>query len=116
MANGWPKPQDFEEFSARNALQLLDEVPGDVPWYLWINFPGPHDPFDPPEEIYRRYEAVDLFPPVNPDPSSDPEEVFHQRRSYAACSTPSDPDPAPEHARLADSFRKSLNFAFDPFF
>lgn len=85
----WPTPLPREahtdEFTTRNALRLLDELPGDAPWYLWVNFPGPHDPFDPPEEIYRRYAAVDFPPPVNPDPSADPDEVLHQRRSYAAC-------------------------------
>lgn len=85
----WPTPLPREahtdEFTTRNAIRLLEELPSHEPWYLWVNFPGPHDPFDPPEAIRRRYDNVDLPAPVNPDSDANPEEVQHQRRSYAAC-------------------------------
>ena len=30
------------------ALEELDCMPQDRPWLLWVNFPGPHEPFDVP--------------------------------------------------------------------
>jgi len=85
----WPTPLPREshtdQFTAANALKLLDEMQADKPWYLWVNFPGPHDPFDPPAEFHERYDAVDFQPPVNPNPEADPDELMLQRRSYAAC-------------------------------
>lgn len=85
----WPTPLPREahtdEFTTRNALHLLEELPRDQPWYLWVNFPGPHDPFDAPTEFRRRYDDVSFTPPVHPDPAADPEEILHQQRSYAAC-------------------------------
>ena len=85
----WPSPLGAEHhtdaFTADNALRLLDELPADQPWYLWVNFPGPHDPFDPPAEYRARYEGVDFPPPFLPSDDADPEQLQHQRRSYAAC-------------------------------
>ncbi len=85
----WPSPlptaDHTDEFTAANALRLLDELSTDQPWYLWVNFPGPHDPFDAPPEYRRRYDDVDLPMPVRPDPEANADEVMHQRRGYTAC-------------------------------
>jgi arylsulfatase len=85
----WPSPLPREshtdEFAAHNAIRLLEELPADEPWYLWVNIPGPHDPFDPPAEFHKRYADVDFAPPINPNPEADPVELNQQRRSYAAC-------------------------------
>jgi len=51
---------------ADNALTLLDRAPTDQPWLLWVNFPGPHDPYDPPLEAAELYANADFPPPVNP--------------------------------------------------
>jgi len=85
----WPSPLPTEdhtdEFTAANALRLLDELPSDQPWYLWVNFPGPHDPFDAPAEFRQRYDDTEFDLPVNPDPNVHADLLQHQRRSYAAC-------------------------------
>ncbi len=87
----WPSPLPrrlySDDFCGRSALKLLDELPQEGPWFLWVNFPGPHDPEDPPRELQARYDGVDFPMPVNPPSSyrNDP-AVNHQqvRRNYAA--------------------------------
>ena len=85
----WASPLGTEHhtdtFTANNAARLLDELPTDQPWYLWVNFPGPHDPFDPPAEYLARYDDVDFDLPIEPNPEANPDQLVQQRRSYAAC-------------------------------
>jgi len=50
---------------------------------MWVNFPGPHDPFDPPAELQRLYDGVEFPMPsgaFNPDL-----DHVQLRRNYAAC-------------------------------
>ena len=81
----WPTPLDREHFTddfcGRNAITLLQRAPGDRPWCLWVNFPGPHGPQDAPESLFERYGGID-FPPV----FAGEEGLDHAnlRRLYAA--------------------------------
>lgn len=85
-----PLPADAytDDFCGANALKLLDRAPADKPWCLWVNFPGPHDPYDPPKEFADSYEGVVFPPAVNPtkDPPSY-RDVPKDRQHYAACCT-----------------------------
>lgn len=39
-------PELYEDdFTAINAVTLLQRKPPGVPWFLHVSFPGPHDPF-----------------------------------------------------------------------
>jgi|EP01046_Picozoa_sp_COSAG06_P020324 arylsulfatase A-like enzyme len=39
-------PELYEDdFTAVNAIKLLQRAPEDKPWFLHVSFPGPHDPF-----------------------------------------------------------------------
>ena len=39
-------PELYEDdFTAVNAIKLLQRAPKDQPWFLHVSFPGPHDPF-----------------------------------------------------------------------
>lgn len=91
----WPSPLERrdhpDDFCGRRALELLDRSPLDEPWMLWVNWPGPHDPFDPPRELQQRYDGVTFPEPVagrsdlvKKDGARVP--VDHQliRRNYAA--------------------------------
>ena len=35
------------------ALEELDRMPKDQPWFLWVSFVGPHEPFDVPASWSR---------------------------------------------------------------
>ncbi len=83
-----PLPTDAytDDFAGQNALKLIDRAPADRPWCLWVNFPGPHNPFDPPAEAFAPYADVDFPPPINPAGNSlSDEDVARERRLYAAC-------------------------------
>ena len=47
------------------ALEELARLPPDRPWLLWVNFPGPHEPFDVPQSWRGRF-------PQGPIPEPEP--------------------------------------------
>lgn len=86
----WPSPLPREhytdDFCGRMAMKLLDRTPREGPWCLWVNFPGPHDPFDPPRELQQRYDGVEFPMPIAARDTYAGKPVDHQqsRRNYAA--------------------------------
>ena len=55
------------------ALEELVQLPEDRPWLLWVNFPGPHEPFDVPQSWRGRFPQGPI-----PEPEarpSDPAEL-----------------------------------------
>ena len=46
------------------------EANGREPFAAWVSFPGPHDPYDPPEEMARLYYDAPI-----PEPIGSPEEL-----------------------------------------
>ncbi|MCG3178834.1 MAG: Arylsulfatase [Phycisphaerae bacterium] len=84
--SAWPTPltrrQYTDDFTGRAALELLDRLPVGQPWHLQVNFPGPHEPFDPPADLMARYDGVEFPPPVAP--SDAPVDHQQIRRNYAA--------------------------------
>jgi arylsulfatase A-like enzyme len=90
----WPTPlPDWaytDNVCGQRALDLLDRQPQEGPWCLWVNWPGPHDPFDPPAGVLAGYDGVAFPEPVNGTTAVDgDDDVRHQeiRRAYAACCT-----------------------------
>ncbi len=81
-----PRPFYTDDFCGRMALELLDRTPREGPWMLWVNFPGPHDPFDPPRELQARYDGIQFPEPVAGTDSFSGKPLDHQqlRRNYAA--------------------------------
>lgn len=67
-------PREFyeDDFTAANAVTLLERAPADRPFFLWVNFPGPHSPFAVPEAMHASVEdraypdAVDAGPGARP--------------------------------------------------
>jgi arylsulfatase A-like enzyme len=82
-AHALPRMLYTDDFCGADALALLEALPRDRPWCLWVNFPGPHEPFDPPAELLARYDGIRFPDPVAPDPA---DATDHQavRRAYAA--------------------------------
>jgi arylsulfatase A-like enzyme len=58
-----PSPLDEEHYLdnwiARNGLSLLDSTTKDEPWFLVVNFAGPHPPLDIPKRLEARYRGPD---------------------------------------------------------
>jgi arylsulfatase len=60
-----PDEKYCDNWIARNGLELIRSVPTGKPWFLQINFNGPHDPFDPTDTMVSKWEQA-KFPPAVP--------------------------------------------------
>lgn len=66
-----------------NALHTLDEMRKEQkPWFLQVNFPGPHNPWDVTVSMKERWNDVDF--PIPQDYDGSPDELLEVRRNYAA--------------------------------
>jgi len=72
-----------DEWIGRRAMDVLQELPEDRPWFMQVNFGGPHPPFDVTREMHGWYRDPDVS---FPDPTGVDADVSHQdvRRNYAA--------------------------------
>ena len=72
-----------DNWIAANGLKLLDGVTDDAPWFLQVNFNGPHEPMDVTASMQARWPDPDLPPPVA---SSQYDATAHLaiRANYAA--------------------------------
>ncbi|MBD3176493.1 MAG: sulfatase-like hydrolase/transferase [Armatimonadia bacterium] len=72
-----------DNFIGRHAVRLLREAPRNRPWYLTVNFTGPHNPWDVTESMWNRWRGVDFSQPVA-STKLTPEHHVGIRRNYAA--------------------------------
>lgn len=83
----FPTPLSDEAYGdnwiARNGLALLDAAPQDRPWFLQVNFNGPHDPWDITATMEKRWRGV-KFPQPNRCLTLTPEIHGLVRQNYAA--------------------------------
>jgi arylsulfatase len=83
----FPTPLSDEHYGdnwiARNGIQLLDRAPKDKPWFLQVNFNGPHDPWDITARMEKRWRGV-KFPPPNRATEFTAEQHHLIRQNYAA--------------------------------
>lgn len=59
----WPKHLHIDAFVGDQAAQWLERN-GRQPFALWVSFPGPHDPYDPPQEMAGMYYDAPIPEPV----------------------------------------------------
>jgi choline-sulfatase len=88
-----PTPLDEEHYLdnwiARNGLSLLDASPPGEPWFLVVNFAGPHSPLDIPKSLESRYRGPDRVIDDFPQPHGyqgefDAAQHVRVRQNYAA--------------------------------
>ena len=66
-----------------NALAMLRKMEKkEQPWFLMVNFSGPHDPWDVTEDMKERWKDVQF--PIPADYDGDREELNGVRQNYAA--------------------------------
>ncbi len=60
-----PRPRKFhiDAFVGDQAAKWLERN-GKEPFAIWVSFPGPHDPYDPPEEMADLYYDAPIPEPV----------------------------------------------------
>ena len=68
--NACPKEAYHTCWVADNSIKWLDTLDKDEDWFLWVSFPDPHHPFDPPVSEKDRIDWRDLDLPVA-HPGSD---------------------------------------------
>lgn len=86
----WYREEDrFAPRTARLAVEWLEENYLHDPFFLWVDFFDPHEPWDPPEYMVRKYDPEYAGPPMidpNYGPSSDftDAELRNLRAHYVA--------------------------------
>lgn len=52
----WPFADSLhiDHYVGTQASRLIERI-GESPWFLWVSFNGPHNPWDPPERYSRMY-------------------------------------------------------------
>jgi arylsulfatase A-like enzyme len=70
----WPFPPEchIDHYVGSQAVQVIEsgELDDKSPWFLWVSFNGPHNPWDPPVEFSKPYLEMDL-----PSPRTYPGEL-----------------------------------------
>lgn len=81
-----PERAYCDNYIGRNTVELLREAPEDSPWFVQVNFAGPHNPWDVTEDMHGWYRDPDVTFPAPTEPDEDLSPADHQdvRRNYAA--------------------------------
>ncbi len=93
----------YDAYVGRQAASYLASLEGQQPWFCWVSFGGPHEPWDAPEPYASLYAETDIGSPTprlrNPEsvrgllrrgfdsgyysPPLEPDEVRALRTNYA---------------------------------
>lgn len=86
-AGTWPSPLPDDAYAdnwiARNGLKLMRQFPEEKPWFLIVNFDGPHAPWNVTKRMWERWRAVN-FPPPNGSDGLSHSVNNNIRRNYSA--------------------------------
>jgi len=96
-----PLEDYYDVYVGEQATGYLRNYNRDQPWFCWVSFPGPHEPWDAPEPYASMYDPTSMPPPLgpiadNPDrpkgnldgqlsraPTLEPGEAEAMRANYA---------------------------------
>ncbi len=80
-----PIPRDWyhTDWVADRTIAYLDSLPDDADWFVWMSFPDPHHPWDPPASEQHRCNWRDLdLPPGHPGSDEEIERVLAQKPAH----------------------------------
>lgn len=86
-----PTPSPFtsdhhtDDFCGKAAMDFLKQWAVNEPWHLWVNFPGPHEPYDPTIAQMAAYDGVTFPNPIEPGSVDNDHQAI--RRAYGAMIT-----------------------------
>jgi len=69
-----------DNWIANNGLNLIRSVPRGKPWFIQVNFNGPHPPMDITKSMYEKWKDTS-FPPARAGKGDD---LSAKRRNYGA--------------------------------
>ncbi|MCB9383847.1 MAG: sulfatase-like hydrolase/transferase [Bryobacterales bacterium] len=73
-----------DNWIGERGLDLLRNAPADAPWFLQVNFTGPHDPLDATASMLEPWRKVEGFPEANRNTEFPPEKHQVMRQNYSA--------------------------------
>jgi choline-sulfatase len=79
-----PLEEYADVYVGQQATNYLAQYDRDEPWFCWVSFGGPHEPWDTPEpwaSMYRPEDMPEPAPPLAPDPSR-PHSSLDRYASY----------------------------------
>jgi len=91
-----PSPVPLEHYAdvyvGQQAKAHLQEVDRTTPWFCWVSFGGPHEPWDAPEPYASKYDPGSMPPPVQaePAPQTRPRGRLDQRLKQRPALEPGD--------------------------
>ncbi|MDP6357560.1 MAG: sulfatase-like hydrolase/transferase [Planctomycetota bacterium] len=62
----------YDVYVGSKASEYIEGYSRDEPWFCWVSFGGPHEPWDTPEPFNTMYAPEEMPPPVLPESSSHP--------------------------------------------
>ncbi len=78
--NPVPREHYHTDWVADRTIAYLDSLPDDEDWFVWMSFPDPHHPWDPPAAEARRIRWRDLdLPPGHPGSREKIEQILAQK-------------------------------------
>jgi arylsulfatase A-like enzyme len=79
--NPIPREHYHTDWVADRTIVFLNSLGADEPWFVWMSFPDPHHPWDPPAaEARRRVKWQDLdLPPGHPGSREKIEKILSQK-------------------------------------
>jgi arylsulfatase A-like enzyme len=81
--NPIPREWYHTDWVADRTIAYLDSLPEDADWFVWMSFPDPHHPWDPPESELHRCNWRDLdLPPGHPGSNDEIERVLKQKPAH----------------------------------
>lgn len=90
-----PSVLPFEDYAdvyvGQRAKNYLAGYDRDQPWFCWVSFGGPHEPWDTPEPYHSRYRPEDM-----PDPVAAPGDDRDRARGLLDAKTPVPFEPGEE--------------------
>ena len=67
-----PLQHQVDVWVGNRSVEFLEQHPEDQPYFLWVAFPGPHDPYNPPQEILNQLPPQQEFSEgIPPTPESE---------------------------------------------
>jgi choline-sulfatase len=54
----------YDVYVGQKAASYLEKVDGDAPWFCWVSFGGPHEPWDTPEPYAHLHHPADAPLPL----------------------------------------------------
>ncbi len=74
-----------DNWLSQKGMEILREFPEEQPWFMQVNFTGPHNPMDVTANMAADWEGTEFNPPLNNDDERYSEEDHQRnRRHYAA--------------------------------